>query len=216
MTKAAQTSHNTGEIVVSIKRDMSSLIVHSLQILCKLAEDPENCTEMYNTKDLVSKVIASLTHGLHVAVVNNNEDATVEIVRESLGVLAKLTSGTAESSTELCWYLLDNSTTVGHMLFILRNSSHTDLKMQAVKMLTSLTLGRRLPKERKGLVLGQGECPDLQQMVTILTDDKKNPKKDRVVTAQLLAQLCANSRTAQDRDRDRLRPISTALSIVST
>lgn len=34
------------------------------------------------------------------------------------------------------------------------------------------------------------------------------------MTAQLLAQLCANSRTAQDRDRDRLRPISTALSIV--
>ncbi|CAD6266811.1 unnamed protein product [Miscanthus lutarioriparius] len=212
MTKAAQTSHNTGEIVVSIKRDMSSLIVHSLQILCKLAEDPGNCTEMYNTKDLVSKIIASLTHGLHVAVVNNNEDATVEIVRESLGVLAKLTSGTGESSTELCWYLLDNSTTVvGHMLFILRNSSHTDLKIQAVKMLTSLTLGRRLPKERKGLVLGRVECPDLQQMVTILTNDEIS-KEDRAVTARLLAELCANSGSAHD--RNRMRPISSALSTV--
>lgn len=208
METRAQTSHTTGQTLVSIKSDNGEIIVHGLQILCKLADDPGNCTEMNNTKDLVSKIIASLTHGLHKAIAS--ESATVEVVIASLGLLVKLTSRTGESSTELRRTILDDSRTVGNILWILSNSSHTDVKILAVKILTTLTLGR-LSIKRKRLILGQVGSPDLQQLVTMLSDDG-NSKENRAVTAQLLAQLCANSRT--DHDRNRLRPISSALSTV--
>ncbi|TKW29569.1 hypothetical protein SEVIR_3G403900v4 [Setaria viridis] len=208
METRAQTSHTTGQTLVSIKSDNGEIIVHGLQILCKLADDPGNCTEINNTKDLVSKIIASLTHGLHKAIAS--ESATVEVVIASLGLLVKLTSRTGESSTELRRTILDDSRTVGNILWILSNSSHTDVKILAVKILTTLTLGR-LSIKRKRLILGQVGSPDLQQLVTMLSDDG-NSKENRAVTAQLLAQLCANSRT--DHDRNRLRPISSALSTV--
>ncbi|KAF8655647.1 hypothetical protein HU200_060965 [Digitaria exilis] len=144
----AQTSHDTGETRVSIKSDTKEIIVRSLQILCKLADDPEICTEMCNSKVLVSKIMASLTPSLHIAIAD--EAATVEAVRASLDVLDKLTSRTG--------------------------------------------------------------CPDIQQLVIMLSDDGAS-KEHRTVMAQLLAQFCANCRT--DEDRDRLRPIiSTALSTV--
>ncbi|CAN6361947.1 unnamed protein product [Urochloa humidicola] len=214
MKTAAQTRRqNTEGTLVSIrsephrKRD-KPLIVHSLQILCKLADDPENCTEMCNTKDLVSKITASLTLGLHISIANE-EAATVKVLRASLDVLDKLTSGTGENSMELCHTLSDNSRTVGHIIWILSNSSHTDMKILAVKILTRITLGQLSEKRR--LILGQIACSDLQPLVTILSDDGIS-KKNRAMTAQLLAELCANSRT--DQDRDRLRPISNAMSTI--
>ena len=40
------------------------LFVRGLVILGELAADPENCTEMYSTMDLVPKVLAPVSNGL--------------------------------------------------------------------------------------------------------------------------------------------------------
>jgi hypothetical protein len=60
-------------------------------ILRELATDPENCTEMYNIMDLVPKIIAPVSNGLHMVI--KDDETAVEIVRESLRVVAKLTRG---------------------------------------------------------------------------------------------------------------------------
>ena len=54
-------------------------------ILRELAADQENCTEMYNTMDLVPKIVAPISSGLHVAI--KNDATAVEVVRESLRVV---------------------------------------------------------------------------------------------------------------------------------
>jgi hypothetical protein len=79
------------------------LFLRGLVILGELAADPENCTEMYSAMDLVPKILAPVSNGLHHMLVSKSDATAAEIVRESLRVVAKLTSGTAgESGRKLC------------------------------------------------------------------------------------------------------------------
>ncbi|CAD6269068.1 unnamed protein product [Miscanthus lutarioriparius] len=68
-------------------------LVHGLVILGELASDSENCREIHST-------IAPVSNGLRMVI--KDDATTVQIVRESLRVVAKLTRGTGECSTKLC------------------------------------------------------------------------------------------------------------------
>jgi hypothetical protein len=58
---------------------------------------------MYSAMDLVPKILAPVSNGLHHMLVSKSDATAAEIVRESLRVVAKLTSGTAgESGRKLC------------------------------------------------------------------------------------------------------------------
>ncbi|CAL5047260.1 unnamed protein product [Urochloa decumbens] len=201
------------------------------------ATDPENCTEMYNTVDLVPKIIAPVKNGLHMAM--RNDPITVEIVRESLRVVAKLTStGTCESSRKLCHELPEHGRTADNILWILSNSTDEDMRMLAVEILSRLILDKprmlqfsvqlqRLlfdpqdspvriaaGKALSALVTSYGdEFPDIQQLVTIMSTDAYS-KEYRAVAAEILAQICAKSRT--DQDRNCLSSVTNALSMVLT
>ncbi|XP_066334814.1 uncharacterized protein [Miscanthus floridulus] len=213
------------------------LFLHGLVILRELAADPENCTEMYSTMDLVHKIIAPISNGLLMAI--KNDETTVEVVRESLRVLAKLTSGTAgESGRKLCHELTTTTTKYGrrtaeNLLWILRNSRDQEMGQRATEILSRLTLSkqtmhdfvvvlqRRLlvdpdqdsplrteaaGKALSALVTSRGhefrdKFPDIHQLLTIMgAADDAYCKEYRVVMAEMLAKICARSRTDQDRN----------------
>ncbi|CAL5043341.1 unnamed protein product [Urochloa decumbens] len=227
-------------ISLSSSAEIKPLFVHGLLILGELATDPENCTEMCNTVDLVPKIIAPVKNGLHMAM--TNDPITVEIVRESLRVVAKLTSGTCESSRKLCHELPEHGRTADNILWILSNSTDEDMRMLAVEILSRLILDKprmlqfsvqlqRLlfdpqdsplriaaGKALSALVTSYrdefpDEFPDIQQLVTIMNTDAYS-KEYRAVTAEILAQICAKSRT--DKDRNCLSSVTNALSMVLT
>lgn len=117
------------------------LIVHGLVILDKLASNPGNCTEICKTTDLVPKILAPVTHGLLSTL--GNGPKTIQIVKASLHVVAKLTSGTCESSSKLRRELIsENGRTARNIMWIMRNSSEQEMRILAVEILTRLTLGQ--------------------------------------------------------------------------
>lgn len=215
------------------------LIVHGLLIRGEFAANPENCTEMYNTTDLMSKIIAPVTNGLHIAI--KNDATTVEIVRESLRVVSKLTSMTGDISTKLCRELPENGRTVENIVWILSNSSDLEMRIQAVEILSRLNLGKprmcefigklqRLlfdpldnplriaaGKALNALVISRGDFPeeilDIQQLITIMSAGTSSLEY-RAVMAEMLAQMCAKSRT--DEDRNRLSSMAKAWPTVRT
>ena len=151
-------------------------------ILGELASDSENCREIHST-------IAPVSNGLHMVI--KDDATTVQIVRESLRVVAKLTRGTGECSTKLCHELgltTKYGRTAENILWILSNSSDRGMRMLAVEILSRLTLDatrmlqftadlRRLlldPQDSplrieagKALISRGDEFSDIQQLVTI-------------------------------------------------
>jgi hypothetical protein len=207
------------------------LFLHGLVILRELAADPENCTEIHNTMDLVPKIVAPIRSGLLMAI--KNDETTVEVVRESLRVLAKLTSGTAgESGRKLC-HELTTATKYGrtaeNILWILTNRSDQEMGERATDILSRLTLSKRTMRDfvvvlqrrllvdpdqdsplrteagkaLSALVRSRGDefrdkFPDIQQLLTIMgAADDAYCKEYRVVTAEMLAKICAKSSTAE-------------------
>ena len=69
--------------------DNRPLFMHGFRILDELALDPENCVEMCRMKEVVSRIIAPVSHGLHI--LTEHDIAAAHIVKGSLGVVAKLT-----------------------------------------------------------------------------------------------------------------------------
>jgi hypothetical protein len=130
-----------GDSFMTAPREREAMFFLGLSILDDLAGDPGNCTEIYNTPDLVSKIIAPVCHGLNIA---NNNDATL---KASLRVVAKLTSGMRQSSRELRRKLSENRRTDGYLLRIIRNTEDQDMKLLAAAILSRLTLGDELQAE---------------------------------------------------------------------
>lgn len=240
MKKAAQTggrNYDSHSIDIEGRSEIKPLFIHGLVILGELAVHPENCTEMYNTMDLVPKIIAPISNGLLMAI--KNDETTVEIVRESLRVVAKLTSGAGEVRRKLCHELPKKGRTAENMLWILRNSNDQEMRVLAVEILSRLPLDEprmldltveleRLlfaPQDspltiaagkalRAFLVMCRGYddfLPDIQKLVTIMITDACS-KEYKAVTAEMLAQICAKSRT--DEDRNRLGSVANALPTV--
>ncbi|XP_021317034.1 uncharacterized protein LOC8067591 [Sorghum bicolor] len=227
----------TDDIESEMSRDREEetrkpLFLHGLVILRELAADLENCREMYNTMDLVPKIIAPISSGLLMAI--KNDETTVEIVRESLRVMSKLTRGTGESSRKLCHELTTKygSRTAENILWILSNSSDQDMRMLAVEILSRLNLDQPIMlrftddlqcllfdpqdiplriKAGKALIACGHEFPDIQQLVTIISADEYS-KEYRVVTAEILAQMCARSRA----DHDRINRLISDFSVANT
>jgi hypothetical protein len=68
-------------------------------------------------------------------------------------------------------------------------------------------------KAGKALVALQEDFPDIQRLVTIMSTTDASSKAYRVVTAEMLAQICARSRLDQDRI-NRLSAVANSLSTV--
>jgi hypothetical protein len=238
MKKAPQiTGHNYDFQFINIdeRAEIKPLFVYGLVILRELATDPENCTEMYNIMDLVPKIIAPVSNGLHMVI--KDDETAVEIVRESLSVVDKLTRGTGESSRKLCHELATTKygRTAENILWILSNSSDQEMRFLAVVILSRLTLDEPIMlkftdelqrlffdpqgspvlriKAGKALVALQEDFPDIQRLVTIMSTTDASSKAYRVVTAEMLAQICARSRLDQDRI-NRLSAVANSLSTV--
>lgn len=99
------------DLGTSTTPESKTLIAHGLTILSAFASDPENCIEIYNTKGLVSKIIAPLHNGVHLA--QRSQFQSIDIIKESLSVLAKLVRGT---STDLRGQILGNDSTIKQKL----------------------------------------------------------------------------------------------------
>ena len=204
------------------------LFLRGLVILGELAADPENCTEMYSTMDLVPKILAPVSNGLHHMLVSKS-DATA-----------------GESGRKLCRELTTTAKygrTAENLLWILSNSSDQEMRMLAVEILSRLTLDEPImlsffadlqrllfdPQDDSPLRSEAGKAlialvastshgdvfPNIQQMVRIMSCDACS-KEYRAVAAEILAPMCARSR-ADHQDRvNRLSSVANALSTVRT
>ncbi|CAD6270823.1 unnamed protein product [Miscanthus lutarioriparius] len=139
-----------------------------------------------------------------------NDAAAVEIVRESLHAVAKLTRGTGECSRKLCHELTTKyGRTAENILWILGNSDDQDMRMHAVEILSRLTLDaprmlqftvelRRLlldsqdnplrTEAGKALIARGDEFPDIQQLVTIMSADAAYSKEYRTVLEAIVTE----------------------------
>lgn len=127
------------------------LFAHGLLILGELAGDPENRTEIYETPDLVSKIVAPISHGLPKFI--ENDSITVEIVKASLVVVAKLNSGVNETSTKIRSKISEDKRISENLLWILQKSDgmmtsngNHDKEILALEVLTRLSLDDATPE----------------------------------------------------------------------
>ncbi|TVU33421.1 hypothetical protein EJB05_25238, partial [Eragrostis curvula] len=124
METVAQTSLQTpGENPTIMNTDSGPRgkpVSHGLLILCGLADDPENCTKIYETPGLVPKIVTPISHGLPKFM--GNDGKTIQIVKASLVVAAKLTSGTGETSTKIRRKISKDGRVAENLIWILQRS----------------------------------------------------------------------------------------------
>ena len=171
----------------------------------------------------------------------SKSDATAgEIVRESLRVVAKLTSGTAgESGRKLCRELTTTAKygrTAENLLWILSNSSDQEMRMLAVEILSRLTLDEPIMLSffadlQRLLIDPQDDSPlrseagkALIALVASTSHGDVFPNIQQMVRIMscdacskeyraVIAEICANSTADQDRI-NRLSSVASALSSV--
>ncbi|RLN03839.1 hypothetical protein C2845_PM13G07300 [Panicum miliaceum] len=177
------------------------LFLHGFLVLHELALDPENCIEICSTKEAVSRIIAPISHGLHMMI--RQDLATAQIVKGSLGVVLKLTSGTGEACRNLRRQISDNCTVIRNILSILRDSTDQAMNILAAEILTRLNLGQQ------NMRLFQSNIHHLVTVTTI--DNDGNSNEYRAVAAELLAHLCEKKR---EEDAIDLQQVSGSLSAV--
>ncbi|KAM3298826.1 hypothetical protein ACQJBY_040352 [Aegilops geniculata] len=120
------------------------LVLPGLRILANLAHDRHNCTLIYNSKDLLSRVIAPVSSNKLVEDVKSNA-AWTKIVDGSLKVLSRLMGSPGSTCQDMCSLITNDSNAVNNLEAILdidikSNSSIIELKMGAIEVLTQLVL----------------------------------------------------------------------------
>lgn len=68
------------------------LIIHGLIVLAKLARNPDNCSKIYGTEGLFSKITAPISNRMYEFF--KDDDTAIEITKQSLQVVSKLVKGT--------------------------------------------------------------------------------------------------------------------------
>jgi len=115
------------------------LIIHGLMILAKLAGNPDNCSNIYNTKGLFSKITAPISNKMYK--IFSRDDTAIQIAKHSLQVLSKLVKGTDEINRNILKEIHRNEFEANSIRPILQyDQRYNELKVPAIKILTKLAL----------------------------------------------------------------------------
>ncbi|KAM3298830.1 hypothetical protein ACQJBY_040356 [Aegilops geniculata] len=120
-----------------------NLVLPGLRILENLAHDEDNCRAIYNSKGLLSKIVAPLRSNELVQDIKSSA-AWTKVVQGSLAVVTKLMITCAGATgKEMRGLIADDSHVVRNLeavIDIKSDSSITGLQMEALKALTQLAM----------------------------------------------------------------------------
>ncbi|XP_047049246.1 uncharacterized protein LOC124654276 [Lolium rigidum] len=115
------------------------LIIHGLMILAKLAVNPDNCKQIYDSKGLFSKIISPVK--IRVYLIPGHDGIAMEIAEKALEVVSMLVSGTDETNGRIREDICSNGIAVNDIWPILqRDHMYNKLKVPATRILTELYL----------------------------------------------------------------------------
>ncbi|KAM3391254.1 hypothetical protein ACQJBY_012736 [Aegilops geniculata] len=120
------------------------LVLPGLRILENLAHDRHNCTLIYNTKDLLSKIVAPISSNELIEDIKSST-AWTKVVQGSLKVVSRLMGSTGTTGEEMQNQIANDSNAVSNLEAILdmdtKNGSDViELHVQAIEVLTQLIL----------------------------------------------------------------------------
>ncbi|XBI60086.1 hypothetical protein VPH35_041047 [Triticum aestivum] len=120
------------------------LVLPGLRILQNLAHDRHNCTLIYNTKDILSRVLAPIRPNTLVEDIRSNA-AWTKVVDGSLKVVSPLMGSPGSTGQKMRRLIANNSNVVKNLEAILEmdmksNCSIIELQVRAIEVLTQLAL----------------------------------------------------------------------------
>ncbi|XBJ05918.1 hypothetical protein VPH35_024609 [Triticum aestivum] len=180
------------------------LVLPGLRILENLAHDRHNCTLIYNTKDLLSKIVAPISSTELIEDMKSST-AWTKVVQGSLKVVSRLMGSTGTTGEEMQNQIANDSNAVSNLEAILdmdtkNGSGVIELHVQAIEVLTQLILhdpassatrGREKLTERALHIFVTTDW-----MGDYLEDEKK--KIDQPIQRSMLAQGKKKMKEAQE------------------
>ncbi|XP_044318654.1 uncharacterized protein [Triticum aestivum] len=120
------------------------LVLPGLRILENLAHDRHNCTLIYNTKDLLSKIVAPVSSDKLTEDIKNSA-AWTKVVDGSLKVVSRLMGSSGSTGQDMCKQIADDNDAVKNLEAVLdmdmkSNDGIIELQMRAIEVLTQLVL----------------------------------------------------------------------------
>ncbi|KAF7004842.1 hypothetical protein CFC21_020013 [Triticum aestivum] len=120
------------------------LLLPGLRILENLAHDTHNCTLIYNSKGLLSKIVAPVSSNELVEDIKSSA-AWTKVADGSLKLVSRLMGSSGSTGQNMCRLIANNSNAVKNLEVVLdmdmnNNSGIIELHMQALEVLTQLAL----------------------------------------------------------------------------
>ncbi|XP_045089763.1 uncharacterized protein [Aegilops tauschii subsp. strangulata] len=119
------------------------LVLLGLRILEKLAHNRHNCTLIYNTKDILSKIVAPVSSNKLEEDIKSNATWT-KVIGGSLKVVSQLMGSSGSTSVKMRRLIANNSNAVTNLEAVLdmdmKSNSVIKLQIQAIDVLTQLAL----------------------------------------------------------------------------
>jgi hypothetical protein len=165
------------------------LIIHGLLILAKLAVNPDNCAEIYDSKGLFSKIMSPVKNKVYE--IPRDDGITMEITEKALEVVSMLVRGTDQTNGKIRRDICGNGIAVNDICPILeRDHMYNELKVPATKILTELYLDMSI-RATTGL-------DDIAEFVKVLLNiffDAANETGLRKTAGKALATLAMDNAT---------------------
>ncbi|XBI60092.1 hypothetical protein VPH35_041053 [Triticum aestivum] len=137
---------NVGTLELDSKQRESGedLVLPGLRILENLAQDRHNCTMIYNTKDLLWKIVAPVRSNKFVEDIKSST-AWTKVVDGSLKVVSRLMNSSGSTCVEMRRLITYDTNVVKNLKAVLdmdmkSNIGIIQLKMRAIEVLTQLAL----------------------------------------------------------------------------
>ncbi|KAF7019553.1 unnamed protein product [Triticum aestivum] len=120
------------------------LLLPGLRILENLAHDTTNCTLIYNSKGLLSKIVAPVSSNEFVEDIKSSA-AWNKVADGSLKVVSRLMGSSGRTGKNMCRLIANNRNAVKNLEVVLEmdiksNSGIIELQMRAIEVLTQLAL----------------------------------------------------------------------------
>jgi hypothetical protein len=123
------------------RTESKPLTIHGLLILAKLAVNPDNCKQIYDSKGLFSKIISPVKNKVYEIPREYGNGITMEITEKAIEVVSMLVSGTDETNGKIRRDICSNGIAVNDIHPILeKDHMYNKLKVPATKILTELYL----------------------------------------------------------------------------
>ncbi|CAM0948821.1 unnamed protein product [Alopecurus aequalis] len=127
------------QTAIDITIDSKPLIIHGLLILAKLAVNPDNCKQIYDSKGLFSKITLLVKYKVYK--IPSYDAITMDIAENALEVVSTLVSSTDETNGNIRRHICSNGIAVDDIRPIMgRDNRYNKLKVPATKILTELYL----------------------------------------------------------------------------